>query len=205
LLNDECLENLFAGDDLELTTCAGHYAHVTRYKYRNTLLSGEGAEFAAGRFHLERGAPAIYFAESPVTALIEVEALYGGDNGLIMNPRSPLMLINVHIMIPRGVLDLTDKKIRKLVDTDYQQLTGSWLLSDEVPATQRLGRVAHASRKIVAIKYPSAKWRGEELRANLVVFRDRLDMRGCGMVPYDPERDLPPIAEAIDGKRVVTD
>lgn len=192
------LRALFARNRLKLSHCDDYFAHIARYEYHAALLSAGGAQVAPGRFHAQGGAPALYFAESPVTALVEVEALLGSEPSLTMNKRPPLVLVNVRVVIPNGVLDLTeDESNRELLGTTYQELTGSWIYDDD-PPTQRLGRAAYDSNKIVAIRYPSGKWRGETLQRNLVVFRNRLTAkRGALLQPYDPDSTLPPTVHSV--------
>jgi RES domain-containing protein len=197
LIGDGRLRKLLAQKSLELTTCAGHFIHVAQYRFASTLLSAAGARYAPGRFHVQNGAPALYFAESPVTALLEVGALYGGPDDFVVNKRRPLIMLSVELTIPGGILDMTDPQNLDRFATANQELTGSWLL-DERPATQRIGAAAYAGGRVIAIRYPSARWRGQELQPNLVVFRDRLVAApGCKMIAYDRDSDLPATVEKI--------
>jgi RES domain-containing protein len=171
----------------ELTTCAGSWTHVTRYRYHESMLSAIGAKHLNGRFHVQGTVPALYFAESPLTALLEVEALFGSSGEFVVNRSFPHVLVSVELVIPRGVLDLTAPENLALFQTSMQELTGSWFY-DDAPATQRMGRIAYEKGRIVAIKYPSARWRGQFVQPNMVVFRDRLAATpGCKMVVYDPD------------------
>ena len=101
------------------------------------------------------------------------------------------------------VLDLTgNEKNLELLGTTYQDLTGSWMYDDD-PPTQRLGRAAYDSAKIVAIRYPSGKWRGETLQRNLVVFRNRLTAKRDALLqPYDPDYVLPPTIHSVPFRRL---
>ncbi len=191
---------MLLGGDVELATCAGSWTHISRYRYHESMLSGIGARHFDGRFHVQGVAPALYFAESPLTALLEVEALFGTSADFVVNRRHPLVLVNVELVIPRAVLDLTSVENLALFETSMQELTGSWYY-DAAPATQRMGRIAYENGRIVAIRYPSAKWRGQLIQPNMVVFRDRLaEMPGCKMVVYDPDGDLPKTVEKLDVK-----
>ena len=197
MLNDARLKAILEDDDLELDTCAGLYSHVAQYRYASSLLSGDGFLFSPGRFHRQNGARALYFAESPLTALLEVDALFGEPDDFVVSKRRPLILLSVELVIPNGILDMTTRANQKRFGTENQELTGSWLL-DPDPATQRLGHAAYECGAVIAIRYPSAKWKGRRIQPNLVVFRDRLAAAaGCKMIPYDPDGDLPPTVVSI--------
>jgi RES domain-containing protein len=181
-----------------LSTCCELWVNVSPYKWRHSLLTAAGASISSGRYHIAGKAPALYFAKSPVVALTEVGVLAQTPDGLAPNGRPPQILISVHITIPLHILDLTHEGTRHLLGTELQELTGSWLL-DPVPATQRLGQLAHDSKRIVAIRYPSRVGTGVE--PNLVVFIDRLKQHaGCKLEPYDPNGDLSKRIKPILGK-----
>jgi RES domain-containing protein len=195
------LLSVLAGKRVKLTGLSGCFAHIARYEHRDDLLSAAGSRLAPGRYHIEGGAPALYFAESPVTALVEVEQLLGSEGALVLNRRPPMLLVNVDVTVPAGtVLDLTSgESVCDALGTSFQELTGSWLLEED-PPTQRLGQAAYDSNKIVAIRYPSGKWRGATLQRNVVVFRDRLNryvQRGATLRPFDPDSVLPPTIRSI--------
>jgi RES domain-containing protein len=197
---------LIAGKQVKLRGLSGCFAHIARYEHRDDLLSAAGARFAPGRYHLQGGAPALYFAESPVTALVEVEQLLGSEGAMVLNKRPPMILVNVDLSIPPGtVLDLTNEDgLCELLGTSLQELTGSWLLEDD-PPTQRLGQAAYDSNKVVGIRYPSGKWRGTSLQRNIVVFRDRLNryvQRGALLRPFDPDSVLPVTIRSIPYRRL---
>lgn len=194
---DRRLAEILADPDLDLATEGGHWTHVSKYRYANSLLSGEGAKHSPGRFHRQAEIMALYFAQSPVIALLEVGMLFGSPGDYVVRRSEPHMLVIVELEIPSAVLDMTHEENHKLFETGYQELTGEWLLDDE-PATQRLGKAAYDSGRVVAIRYPSARPRGDQVEPNLVVFRDRLcALRGAVMRAYDPMSDLPSTVERI--------
>lgn len=194
---DDALQAILAAGDLRLTTCQSHWAHVSKYVYAGSLLSAEGAKYAPGRFHRKGEAPALYFARSPLIALLEVGMLLGADGEYLVRRSEPQMLVMVDIDIPNAVLDLTRADNVDLFGTGYQELTGSWMY-DPNPATQRLGKAAYESGKVAAILYPSATWSGRESEPNLVVFRDRLEaLPGAVMHPVDPGNHLPATVSPI--------
>lgn len=166
------------------------WVHVTRYKWRDTLLSAIGARESSGRYHRKGMAPALYFAQSPIIALAEVGLLVGAGNGFRSYPQPPQIIVNTEITIPKGILDLTIEGNRAALSTQLQELTGSWIIEENC-ATQRLGQVAYDTGRIVAIKFPS-RTTEERIEPNLVVFIDRLNAHdGASLVPYDPEKELP--------------
>lgn len=164
--------------------------HVTAYKWRKSLLSAKGAEISAGRFHRAGGAPALYFAESPLTALLEVGALSATvDGGYHPYRRPPQILVSVSLAIPRGVLDLTEPGVLAKLGTTDMEISGNWITSRD-PVTQTLGQIAYECG-IVAIKFRSARPTDRLTHSNLVVFRDRLlNTSGCELKAHDPDRDL---------------
>jgi hypothetical protein len=126
--------------------------------------------------------------------------LLGIPGDFVVRRSEPHILVIVDLAIPSAVLDMTHEDNHELFETGFQELTGEWLL-DGAPATQRLGKAAYESGRVVAIRYPSARLRGNEVEPNLIVFRDRLcALRGAMMRAYDPKHDLPRTVEHI-GRR----
>jgi RES domain-containing protein len=153
---------------------------------------------SAGRFHRRGKAPALYFAKSPVVALLEVGALAKAQDGaLVTVSRPPQMLVSANITIPAGILDLMDPARRRELKTNLQELTGLWIL-EPYPSTQRLGQSAYDSDRIVAIRYPSSL--GQQLEPNLVVFVDKLVAHpGARLEANDPNGDLPKTVRPLVG------
>jgi hypothetical protein len=83
------LAEILADHDLELSTDAGHWTHVSKYRHADSLLSGEGARHSSGRFHQRNEFPALYFAQSPVTALLEVGMLLGISGDFVVRRSEP--------------------------------------------------------------------------------------------------------------------
>jgi RES domain-containing protein len=197
LAPDGRLAEILAHPDLDLATDASHWTHVSKYRYAASLLSAEGAKHSPGRFHRPGESPALYFAKSPVVALLEVGMLLGDQTEFVVRRGEPHMLVIVEVEIPCAVLDMTHEDNYQLFETAPQELTGEWLLDDD-PATQRLGKAAYDSGRVAAIKYPSARLRDRHMESNLVVFRDRLAaLRGAVMRAYDPDHTLPATVEHI--------
>lgn len=138
---------------------------------------------AGGRFTPKGTFPSVYLATDPMTALAEVEAVFENAAGAFQYvDHRPYAVFSVDGIVP-NVLDLTDGDVCSQLGLDDQELRGPWRRAQEraalgkgpLPATQRLGQVAHDSSRIGGLLFPSAKVGGAALPGiNLVVFTDRL-------------------------------
>jgi RES domain-containing protein len=130
-----------------------------------------GAALLGARFTPTGGPDTLYLAEDPVTALAEVGAILDpSGKGAPAGP--PRVDLSCRVELA-GVLDLTDANTLAACGTTLAEVTGTWMLhpSGDAP-TQRLGRAAHASRRIHAIRFWSAHRVG--VATCLAVFPDRL-------------------------------
>lgn len=168
---------------------SGYLSHIAEYQFRGSLLSVTGTRKKAGRYHAKNGAPALYFADTPITAIFEVERAVDLAGILVGGLAVPGVIITVEFELD-GVLDLTNPSIRKILGTTLQELTGSWMTAKTISPTQRLGEAAHRSGRITAIKAPSAAHHRRGAY-NLVVFRDRV-RPAHKMEIHDPGRWLGP-------------
>lgn len=105
--------------------------------------------------------------------------------GVLRPPGSPVRLVfEPQVMMTvdgvlTDVLDLVDGQIQAALGTTQQELTGAWLVQQSehiaglspLPPTQLLAREAFASRRVVAMRYPSSK---NPQGFGLVVFTARL-------------------------------
>lgn len=160
-------------------------SHIALYKWRRSLLSEEGAKERPGRYHIVGGAPAIYFAGDPVTALFEVGRLFRARYAVAAPPG---ILLSVRVQLNGGVLDLRDRAITTLLGTSRQELTGQWLTKDIAP-TQLLGETAHELGHIVALHAPSAA-DPSGCAETVIVFKDRLPSTSGNIRIHDPENWL---------------
>jgi RES domain-containing protein len=115
----------------------------------------------------------LYLADSPVTALQEVEALVRTRAGLFPVKGPPRLLLSVEVTLS-AVLDLTQAEFQQALGTNLQELTGSWVAANDqevIAPTQRLGRVCNELGMIEALRVPSAR---DPRAFNLAVFPDRL-------------------------------
>ncbi len=140
------------------------------------------------RFTPLGGFGSIYLASDAVTALREVSAVFG--EGTIRTP--PWAVFAVEGFLQR-VLDLTDPDIQSRLGTSLSELTGDWVLSQDLhqegkgplPPPQLLAKVAYDMGTINAIRYRSAK--NIRTGVNLAVFADRLTLGGPDFLSvYDP-------------------
>jgi len=162
------------------------YRHLLTRSSRLRPLWGGAARVNGARFTPRQGFDSIHLAWDAVTAFAEVQAVILLSNDRLQ-PRTPPWVVMTINGVLSGILDLTDPRIRAPLGTTEQELTGSWEIEAE-PPTQRIGRVAFESGRIVGIKYPSAKDRDGD---NLVVFSDRLPLTPTNYPEvHDPDGHL---------------
>jgi RES domain len=151
-----------------------------------------GAAALGARFTPKGSFGTIYLASDPITALLEVEAIFQGTTS-IRTP--PLTIFAVEGVLDR-VLDLTDIAVEHALGTSLAELSGDWRFSQErylrglapMPPGQQLGRMAYESGRFDAIQYRSAK----DVKSGLgwAVFADRLTRRGRSHLRVEDEYGL---------------
>ena len=122
----------------------------------------------------KHGIRTLYLAYSIQTANLEVEASLKTSDGKTVDASSvPLVTIPIEANVS-SILDLTDPDILNALDSNYQELTGSWRYTRifSEPPTQLLGRVCFVSGSIKGIKFCSSK--DEPDGRCLAIFTDRL-------------------------------
>ena len=126
----------------------------------------------------------LYLADSPITGLQEVNALFRIDAQLIPVRGAPRIVLSVDCRLS-SVLDLRDAGTQRALSTNPQELTGLWVASptDDPAPTQRLGGACHEHGAIEALLVPSAR---DPRATNLAVFPDRLKKTSLLRV-YDEE------------------
>jgi len=197
LLSSE-LQNIVLG--LALIPVHGPWSRAIKFEYLQQappqpLWAGGSAEYGA-RFVPKGGCDSVHLASDPVTALLEVEAIFATAAGEVVVPKSspPWTFVTVEGVV-ENVLDLTDAELYKRLDTNESELTGNWrngqdryLRGEEssLPPTQRLGKVVYETQRAFGIRYPSAKNTGKGV--NVVVFPDRLPRRVASYLQvHDPK------------------
>ena len=68
------------------------------------------------------------------------------------------------------IADISDPAQQKIISTNYQELTGSWINSPKPVPTHQLGAALHAVPDLEGFLYPSAKSKNR----NLAIFMDKL-------------------------------
>jgi RES domain-containing protein len=94
-------------------------------RYAATALSAIGSLRRGGRYNIPGAFEALYLADSPVTALREVEALVQTEAGLLGVKGPPRILLSVEYVLS-AVADLTDSEIQATLATDADELCAPW-------------------------------------------------------------------------------
>jgi len=139
---------------------------------------------AAGRRYTPVGGPAgLYLANHHYTALSATRDLLFDAEGdpLPIEPRDPATLLTVQVGVHRGILDLTDRRVRTALGITKAGIMAEWepameaYLSGtgEMPVTQQIAQAAHLTRRVRGIYFPSARYAGGLC---LVIFPDRLSL-----------------------------
>lgn len=147
------------------------FFRVIHAKYAATALSSVGSYRFGGRYNPAKSFEMLYLADSPVTALEEVDALLRTDKALQGIKGPPRILLSVECELG-NVINL--KTNLDVLGLSVSELTLPWrdsLRRGELPITQEIGRLAHERRDVEALLFPSAK---NPDTANLAVFPDRL-------------------------------
>jgi RES domain-containing protein len=137
------------------------------------VLRGLGAKINGGRFTPRGAFETLYVSTTAETARIEAECRITAS-GVISDPMRPF----VHFLVTgrlQRVLDLTDDLVLDGLKTNADEVAAPWVLRQakgQEVATQKLGRAAHATRRIEAILFPSTKH--QPSGRCLAIFPDRL-------------------------------
>jgi RES domain-containing protein len=121
---------------------------------------------AGGRYNPPDSFPILYCADSQLTAMIEIDALFATADGQLKGaPRDPDLVLTIDCQL-RRVLDLTIDDLYSELGTTRNELTSPtpsrFILNargDETP-TQMLGSACSFSGNISALKVPSAAHAG---------------------------------------------
>lgn len=163
---------LGAINNLPTTSLEETFFRVIHAKYAATALSAVGSYQHGGRYNPSGKFEVLYLANSPVTALEEVEALLRSGAVLQGVRGPPRILLSVQCAL-QSVLRFDEATLRPLSLT-VDDLTQPWreqLRRGEIPLTHKLGRACFEGGDIEALPVPSAK---NPKARNLAVFPDRL-------------------------------
>lgn len=158
---------------------------LTSVKYMGSPLSVEGALRRGGRYNPKGVFGALYLADTPATALAEVQMLKLTEQRLIGVKGPPKVLVSIDCVL-QSVVDITQPQVQQALQTNSSELKSEWLLQQQqgrMAATQRLGSVVQELGSIEGLWAPSAQLEGG---VNLVVFPDRLK-HGSNLRLYDPD------------------
>lgn len=140
----------------------GYAYRIVADKWREAPLSAVGSVRSGGRYNAPNSFPVLYCADSQMTAMMEVEALFMTADGQLRGaPRNPDLVLTIECALSR-VMDLTVDTLYAELGTSLDELTSltpsRFIVNargEETP-TQRLGSACSFSGNISAIKVPSA-------------------------------------------------
>ncbi len=139
------------------------YAYrIVADKWREFPLSATGSLRSGGRYNAPNSCPVLYCADSQLTAMMEIEALFTTADGRLRGvPRNPDLVLTIQCVLSR-VVDLTIQTLYAELGTTLEELTSlspsRFILNargEETP-TQRLGAACSFCGNVSAIKVPSA-------------------------------------------------
>ena len=152
-------------------------------QFAGTALSSIGSFRRGGRYNPKEAFEALYLADTPITALQEINLIKVTDEAILSAKGSPRLLLSVEVTLS-AVLDLTTSEMQSTLSTNLQELTGSWLAMNadgHLAPTQALSAAAYDRKTIEALRVPSAQ---DPQATNLVIFPDRLQ-QGSQVRVYD--------------------
>ena len=140
----------------------GFVYRIIAERHRDSPLSAIGSVRSGGRYNAPNSFPVLYCADSQMTAMLEVEALFATADGQLKGaPRDPDLVLSMRCNLAR-VLDLTDERFHRELGTTRHELVSlspsRFILNaqgKETP-TQVLGAACSFSGRISALKVPSA-------------------------------------------------
>lgn len=154
-------------------------------------LSALGSLLFGGRYNHVGWFEALYLADTPHTALFEVEHIYKDSDGKVAGRRmAPRALLSIDADL-QHVIDLRQPEVQAALEIAESDLLAPWKLAQargEYPLTHLLGAAARAAG-IEGIIAPSA--RSSEGFA-LVVFPDRLRSGSVVTLYNGDDRSRPP-------------
>ena len=145
-----------------LSTFSGFTFRVIADRWRASPLSAVGALQRGGRYNYPGEFAVLYTADSQITALREVEALFLDEAGELRGvPRNPDLILTLECSL-LCMLDLTDDGLLEQLGTSRGELVAESpsrfienALGRSTP-TQQLGSACFRSGHVSAIKVPSA-------------------------------------------------
>lgn len=153
---------LRALEHVPVQTFTGIVFRVIAERWRESPLSSISSIRSGGRYNAPNSFPVLYCADSQMTAMLEVEALFATEDGRLKGtPRNPDLMLSLRCDLVR-ILDMTDERYCKELGTSRDELVNltpsRFILNargKETP-TQILGAACSFSGRISALKVPSA-------------------------------------------------
>lgn len=166
-----------------LTPWTGTAYRLIPAQFAGTALSSIGSFRRGGRYNPKEAFEALYLADTPLTALQEINLIKVTDEAILGVKSSPRLLLSVEVTLS-AVLDMTVPQTQEFLNTNMQELTGSWLAMNaagRLAPTQVLGAAAYGQGTIEALRVPSAQ---DSQATNLVILPERLQ-QGSRVRVYD--------------------
>ncbi len=152
-------------DNAPIAPYSGFAYRIIADRWRGSPLSAIGSTRSGGRYNAPNSFPVLYCADSQMTALMEVEALFATADGQLKGaPRDPDLVLTIQCELLR-VLDLTTTDLYAGLGTTLTELISPtpsrFILNAQGDATptQRLGAACSFSGNISALRVPSAAHR----------------------------------------------
>jgi hypothetical protein len=171
---------------LSLHPLTGYWFRAVNLKYWKTRLLTDQTMTSRSRFSPATSASPLYrilyLGENHQVAIYEVGALLGDPTAPISSPRGSWALMSLYVRL-YNVADLSDPGQQKLVATNDQELTGTWVNNSGTAPTQTLGAALSAHAGLEGFVFPSSKSGSR----NLAIFMDKLDKRS--LITFENELD----------------
>lgn len=155
-------ELLKAIEDVALQSYSAHVYRLVPYKYLASLLSTIGARTAGGRYNPPGEFGVLYTCDSPLTANLEVAALFVDTAGqLVGAARDPDLMLTLTCELSR-VMDLRIPTVQAALGTDHDEIVSlihsRHILNarGQLTPTQILGKACYLTGKVSALIAPSA-------------------------------------------------
>ena len=149
-------------EDVGLQSYSAHVYRLVPYKYRTSLLSTIGARTAGGRYNPPGEFGVLYTCDSPLTANLEVAALFVDPAGqLVGAARDPDLMLTLTCELCR-VLDLRVPTVQAALGTNQDEIVSlihsRHILNayGQLTPTQILGKACYITGKVSALIAPSA-------------------------------------------------
>ncbi len=149
-------------EDVGLQSYSAHVYRLVPYKYRTSPLSTIGARTAGGRYNPLGEFGVLYTCDSPLTANLEVGALFVDAAGQLAGAaRDPDLMLTLTCDLCR-VLDLRVPTVQAALGTSRDEIVSlipsRHILNahGQLTPTQILGKACYISGKVSALIAPSA-------------------------------------------------